>query len=56
MTLVVVEPRRRLPPELLDEFHRNAGAVIAVLRGEHRDRGSRLSPDQVAMCDPGHDR
>jgi hypothetical protein len=53
MTLIVVEPRRRLPPELLADLRDNAGAVIAVLRGEHRERVSRLPPDQVAVYEPG---
>ena len=38
MTLVLVEPRRGLPPQLLAEFCRRAGAIIAALRGEHRRR------------------
>jgi hypothetical protein len=51
--LHVVERReRRLHPQVLRSLQDNAGAVIAVLRGEHRARVLRMRPDQVAAYDP----
>jgi hypothetical protein len=48
MTLVIVEPPQRLPPELFAELRRRAGAIIAALRGEHRRRreNSTVVPQQ----------
>jgi hypothetical protein len=53
MELHIVERwRGQLHPAAVRVLRENAGAAIAVLRGEHQERVSRMQPDQVATHDP----
>jgi hypothetical protein len=54
MELHVVERwAGQLHPRTLRALREHAGAAIAVLRGEHRERVARLPAECVAVCDPG---
>jgi len=50
---VVERLQGQLHPRTLRELRERAGAAIAVLRGEHRERVSCLPAECVAEYDPG---
>jgi hypothetical protein len=54
--LIVVEPRRVLPPDLIAKLHSNAGSIIGVLRGEHRHRTSAIAISSEPRDVTGKDR
>jgi hypothetical protein len=53
MQLHVIERRKgQLHPNTRRKLKESAGDIIAVLRGEHRERVALMPPDQIGVWDP----